>query len=111
MFLQVCGAAREVTGSNYVVEVGQTRFLVDCGMHQGGEKEEALNFAPFAFDPEEIAFVLLTHAHIDHSGRLPRLVREGYSGPIYATAPTCDLAEIMLLDSAYIQEMEAEWYA
>jgi metallo-beta-lactamase family protein len=109
MFLQVCGAAREVTGSNYVVEVGQTRFLVDCGMHQGGEKEEALNFAPFAFDPREIAFVLLTHAHIDHSGRLPRLVREGFSGPIYATPPTCDLAEIMLLDSAYIQEMEAEW--
>jgi len=109
MFLQVCGAAREVTGSNYVVEVGQTRFLVDCGMHQGGDKEEALNFAPFPFDPGEIAFVLLTHAHIDHSGRLPRLVRAGYSGPIYATSPTCDLAEIMLLDSAYIQETEAEW--
>jgi metallo-beta-lactamase family protein len=109
MFLQVCGAAREVTGSNYVVEVGQTRFLVDCGMHQGGDKEEALNFAPFPYDPAEIAFVLLTHAHIDHSGRLPRLVRAGYSGPIYATSPTCDLAEIMLLDSAYIQEMEAEW--
>jgi metallo-beta-lactamase family protein len=109
MFLQVCGAAREVTGSNYVVEVGQTRFLVDCGMHQGGDKEEALNFAPFPYDPAEIGFVLLTHAHIDHSGRLPRLVREGYSGPIYATSPTCDLAEIMLLDSAYIQEMEAEW--
>jgi metallo-beta-lactamase family protein len=109
MFLQVCGAAREVTGSNYIVEVGQTRFLVDCGMHQGGDKEEALNFAPFCFDPREIAFVLLTHAHIDHSGRLPRLVREGFSGPIYATSPTCDLAEIMLLDSAYIQEMEAEW--
>ena len=109
MFLQVCGAAREVTGSNYVVEVGKTRFLVDCGMHQGGEKEEALNFAPFSYDPREIAFVLLTHAHIDHSGRLPRLVRAGFSGPIYATSPTCDLAEIMLLDSAYIQEMEAEW--
>jgi metallo-beta-lactamase family protein len=109
MFLQVCGAAREVTGSNYVVEVGQTRFLVDCGMHQGGDKEEALNFVPFSYDPKEIAFVLLTHAHIDHSGRLPRLVRAGFSGPIYATAATCDLAEIMLLDSAYIQEMEAEW--
>ena len=109
MFLQVCGAAREVTGSNYVVEVGRTRFLVDCGMHQGGDREEALNFAPFPFDPHEIAFVLLTHAHIDHSGRLPRLVKAGYTGPIYATSPTCDLAEIMLLDSAYIQEMEAEW--
>jgi metallo-beta-lactamase family protein len=109
MFLQVCGAAREVTGSNYVVEVGKTRFLVDCGMHQGGDKEEALNFVPFSYDPDEIAFVLLTHAHIDHSGLLPRLVRSGFSGPIYATSPTCDLAEIMLLDSAYIQETEAEW--
>lgn len=109
MFLQVCGAAREVTGSNYVVEVGGSRFLVDCGMHQGGDKEEALNFAPFCFDPSEIDFVLLTHAHIDHSGRLPRLVKSGFTGPIYATSPTCDLAEIMLLDSAYIQEMEAEW--
>jgi metallo-beta-lactamase family protein len=109
MFLQVCGAAREVTGSNYVVEVGGTRFLVDCGMHQGGDREEALNFEPFPFEPDEISFVLLTHAHIDHSGRLPRLVKAGYSGPIYATSPTCDLAEIMLLDSAYIQEMEAEW--
>jgi len=109
MFLQVCGAAREVTGSCYVVEVGVTRFLVDCGMHQGGEKEEALNFAPFAFDPLELDFVLLTHAHIDHSGRVPRLVKEGYSAPVYATPPTCDLVEIMLLDSAYIQEMDAEW--
>ncbi len=75
MFIQVCGAAREVTGSCYVVEVGDTRFLVDCGMHQGGDKEEALNFEPFPFDPREIDFVLLTHAHIDHSGRLPRLVQ------------------------------------
>jgi len=109
MFLQVCGAAREVTGSNYLVQVGDCRFLVDCGMHQGGQREEALNFAPFPYDPREIDFVVLTHAHIDHSGRLPRLVKAGFSGPIYATPATCDLAEIMLLDSAYIQEMEAEW--
>lgn len=109
MLIQVCGAAREVTGSNYLVEVGKTRFLVDCGMHQGGQREEALNFTPFPYDPQDIAFVLLTHAHIDHSGRLPRLVKAGFSGPIYATPATRDLAEIMLLDSAYIQEMEAEW--
>ena len=109
MFLEVCGAAREVTGSCYVVQVGPIRFLVDCGMHQGGDKEEALNFAPFAFDPVELDFMLLTHAHIDHSGLIPRLVSEGFKGPIYATSPTCDLAEIMLLDSAYIQESEAEW--
>jgi metallo-beta-lactamase family protein len=78
-------------------------------MHQGGHKEEALNFAPFAFDPAEMSFMLLTHAHIDHSGLIPRLVAEGFTGPIYATGPTCDLAEIMLSDSAYIQETEAEW--
>ncbi len=109
MFLQVTGAAREVTGSCYVVEVGETRFLVDCGMHQGGDREEALNFDPFPFDPLELDFMLLTHAHIDHSGRIPRLVKKGFAKPIYATPPTTDLAEIMLLDSAYIQENEAEW--
>lgn len=109
MFLEVCGAAREVTGSCYLVQVGNTRFVVDCGLHQGGDKEEAINFAPFPFEPGELDFALLTHAHIDHSGLLPRLVAQGFRGPIYATAPTCDLAEIMLLDSAYIQESEAEW--
>ncbi len=109
MFIQVCGAAREVTGSCYVVEVGETRFLVDCGMHQGGDKEFAQNFEPFPFDPQSLDFVLVTHAHIDHSGRLPRLVKQGFKNPIYSTPATCDLAEIMLLDSAYIQEMEAEW--
>jgi metallo-beta-lactamase family protein len=109
MFIQVCGAAREVTGSCYVVGVGDTRFLVDCGMHQGGDKEFELNFEPFPFDPRSIDFVVLTHAHIDHSGRLPRLVKAGYDNPIYATPATCDLVEIMLLDSAYIQEMESEW--
>ena len=109
MDLQVCGAAREVTGACYRLRVGTASFLVDCGMHQGGDKEEALNSAPFPFDPRAIDFLLLTHAHIDHSGLIPRLVREGFSGPIYATSATCDLAEIMLLDSAHIQESEAEW--
>jgi metallo-beta-lactamase family protein len=109
MFIQVCGAAREVTGSCYVVEVGETRFLVDCGMHQGGDKEFAQNFEPFPFDPLSLDFVVVTHAHIDHSGRLPRLVKQGFKKPIYSTPATCDLVEIMLLDSAYIQEMEAEW--
>ncbi len=109
MFIQVCGAAREVTGSCYVVGVGDTRFLVDCGMHQGGDKEFELNFDPFPFDPRAIDFVVLTHAHIDHSGLLPRLVKAGFDNPIYATSATCDLVEIMLLDSAYIQEMESEW--
>ncbi len=109
MFMQVCGAAREVTGSCYLLEVGSSRFLVDCGMYQGGDETWAQNFDPFPFDPRELDFVVLTHAHIDHSGRLPRLVKQGYDGPIYATSATCDLLELMLLDSAYIQEMEAEW--
>ena len=109
MQLEFCGAAQEVTGSCYLLVVGGARFLVDCGMHQGDDRDEARNFEPFAFDPRAIAFVLLTHAHIDHSGLLPRLVASGFDGPIYATAATADLAEIMLLDSAHIQEMEAEW--
>jgi metallo-beta-lactamase family protein len=109
MFIQVVGAAREVTGSCYVVGVGDTRFLVDCGMHQGGDKEFMMNFDPFPFDPRAIDFVVVTHAHIDHTGLLPRLVKDGFKNSIYATPGTCDLAEIMLLDSAYIQEMESEW--
>jgi metallo-beta-lactamase family protein len=109
MFLQVLGAAREVTGSCYLLEVGQTRFLVDCGLHQGGDEEEALNFSRFPFEPSGVDFMLLTHAHIDHSGLVPRLVRKGFRGPIYTTEATRDLAEIMLLDSAYIQESEADW--
>lgn len=111
MQLQVCGAAREVTGSCYLVETGSAVFLVDCGMHQGGAKEDAQNRARFPFDPAEIDFVLLTHAHIDHSGLLPRLAKLGFGGSIYATPATVDLAEIMLLDSAHIQESEAEWRA
>jgi metallo-beta-lactamase family protein len=109
MFLKVIGAAREVTGSCYLLEVGKSRFLVDCGMHQGGRKEDAMNFASFPFDPGELDFMLLTHAHIDHSGRIPRLAKMGFAKPIYSTPATKDLAEIMLLDSAYIQESEAEW--
>jgi metallo-beta-lactamase family protein len=109
MHLQICGAAREVTGSCYLVEAGRSQFLVDCGLHQGGARDEAVNFQPFPFDPREIDFLLLTHAHIDHSGLIPRLAKEGFDGPIYATPPTSDLAQIMLLDSAHIQEMEAEW--
>ena len=80
------------------------QFLVDCGMFQGGREADAKNQARFAFDPRKLDFVLLTHAHIDHSGLLPRLVAAGYSGPIYATAATCDLLKVMLLDSAHIQE-------
>jgi metallo-beta-lactamase family protein len=102
------GAAAEVTGSCFEVDTGGLRFLVDCGMFQGSGAE-AKNRGGFAFEPRDIAFVLLTHAHIDHSGLIPRLVAQGFRGAVYATAATCDLAGVMLPDSGYLQEKEAEW--
>src|SRR5690606_23252808 len=106
--LTFCGAAGEVTGSCFLVDTGAVRFLVDCGMFQGGRNAERRNRQAFEFDAAGIAFVLLSHAHIDHSGLLPRLAAQGFRGPIYATAATADLLEVMLPDSGYIQEREAE---
>lgn len=108
MKITFLGATKEVTGSNYLVEAAGKKFLVDCGLHQGSVKEELLNEKPFAFDVKSIDFMLLTHAHIDHSGRIPKLYKEGYNNPIYATKATCDLCEIMLPDSGHIQETETE---
>ena len=107
MRLTVLGAAREVTGSCYLVETGAVRFLVDCGMFQGGVHAAIRNRQPFAFDPGSLDFVLLTHAHIDHSGLLPRLTKEGFTGPILTAVATDDLLDVMLRDSAHIQEMDA----
>lgn len=101
------GAAREVTGSCYLVETESARFLVDCGMFQGGREAPARNRRPFGFEPRGLDFVLLTHAHIDHSGLLPRLTREGFNGPVYTTTATVELLDIMLPDSAHIQETDA----
>lgn len=102
------GAAQEVTGSCTMIETDQVRFLVDCGMFQGGRDADGRNRAPFTFDPRTIDFVLLTHAHIDHSGLLPKLWREGFRGPIYTTSATAQLMDIMLRDSAHIQESDAQ---
>ncbi|MCK9540237.1 MBL fold metallo-hydrolase RNA specificity domain-containing protein [Dokdonella sp.] len=108
MNLTFLGAAREVTGSCILVETANARFLVDCGMIQGGREASARNRKPFAFDPRSIDFVLLTHAHIDHSGLLPKLTRAGFRGPIHTTAATAELLGVMLPDSAHIQERDAE---
>lgn len=111
MRLSFFGAAGEVTGSCFLVETGQTRFLVDCGMFQGGPEARAKNLGALKFgsDVRNIDFVLLTHAHIDHSGLLPRLAVLGYRGPIYATPASIDLLGVLLPDSAHIQEKETEW--
>lgn len=109
MKISFLGAARTVTGSNFLVEAAGKKFLVDCGMYQGKAAEEKENSDPFLYNVDEIDFMLLTHAHIDHSGRIPKLYNEGYRGPIYATKATCDLCEIMLPDSGHIQEVEIQW--
>jgi len=106
MKLTFLGAAGEVTGSCHLVEAGGARFLLDCGMFQGGRDADRRN-AGFEFDPRSIDFVLLSHAHIDHSGLLPRLVARGFRGAIYATPATAELLAVMLPDSAYLQEKEA----
>jgi len=106
--LTFLGAAGEVTGSSYLVETAGARFLVDCGMFQGQDGDEK-NGAALAFDVRAIGHVVLTHAHIDHSGLLPLLVRRGFRGPILATPATCDLLGVMLPDSAHIQETNAAW--
>ncbi|MEX0960764.1 MAG: MBL fold metallo-hydrolase [Burkholderiales bacterium] len=108
MRLTFYGAAQEVTGSCFLVETGNTRFLVDCGLFQGGREADAKNRNALDFEVERIDFVLLTHAHLDHSGLLPRLVAFGYSGPIYTIAGTGDLLEVMLADAAFIQERESD---
>ena len=108
MRLTFLGAAGEVTGSCYLIDTGKVKFLVECGMFQGGRAADAKN-RRFAFAPREIAFVLLTHAHVDHSGLIPRLVAKGFRGAVYATPPTCDLLGVMLPDSGYLQEKEAKW--
>ena len=109
MKIKFCGASTGVTGSCHLITTDKHKLLLDCGQFQGGKSIEKLNIEPFPFDPEEIEWVVLSHAHIDHCGRLPLLVKRGFRGQIYCTDATADLLEVMLRDSAYIHEKDAEW--
>lgn len=107
--LQSFGGAGTVTGSRHLVATDSAKLLIDCGMFQGAKVLREKNWAPFPVDPKSIGAVVLTHAHLDHSGYLPKFVREGFRGPIYCTAATADLCDILLKDSAHIAEKDAEY--
>lgn len=109
MKITFCGASKTVTGSNYLIEAEDKKLLLDCGMFQGSAREEQMNFESFIYNPKDIDYLILSHAHIDHSGRIPKLVSEGFNGKIYTTHATYDLCEIMLMDSANIGMQDAEW--
>jgi len=113
MDLHFLGGATTVTGSQFLLETGRARILIDCGMFQGSPNESVRNRVPFAFEPSQLDAVVLTHAHLDHCGLLPVLVREGFSGPIHCTAGTAELARLVLLDSGKLHEQfakrEARW--
>lgn len=102
--IQFCGGAGSVTGANYVIDNGRLKFVVDCGLIQGGKEADELNYLPFAYDPKSIDFMIATHTHIDHIGRIPKLVKEGFRGEIYSTYPTQEFSEISLSDTVSIME-------
>ncbi len=109
MKVKFCGGVQSVTGSCHLLTIGDKKLLLDCGQFQGSKSAERLNYEDFGFDPAEIDFLILSHAHIDHCGRIPLLVKKGFKGQIFCTDATYDLVEIMLRDGGHIQEQEAEW--
>ena len=109
MEIQSCGAAQEVTGSCHLIKVGKQTVLLDCGLIQGRRKDENRNRDPFPFDPAKLDAVVLSHAHIDHSGRLPLLIKSGFNGPIYTHKASADLCDTLLKDSAYLNYKNTQW--
>lgn len=110
MNIKFLGAAMSVTGSCHLITTDKYKFLLDCGQFQGGKIIEKLNYEKFPFDPDELDFMILSHAHVDHCGRIPLLTNQGFRGNIYCTDATADLVDIMLKDSGYIHEKEAQWH-
>ncbi|MDR0330986.1 MAG: MBL fold metallo-hydrolase [Chitinispirillales bacterium] len=109
MNIQFCGAAQTVTGSQLLITVNGKKILLECGLFQGRRQETYERNTTFLFKPEEVDALILSHAHIDHSGNIPNLVKQGFKGPIYATPATIELCKIMLRDSAFLQEKDLEW--
>lgn len=109
MKIQFCGATTGVTGSCHLIKTANHTVLLDCGQFQGGKAQDEMNYEAFPFDPSEVEYLIISHAHIDHCGRLPLLVKRGFKGTVYCTDATADLLEIMLKDSGHIHEQEAEW--
>lgn len=109
MKVQFCGATTGVTGSCHLITTENHSLLLDCGQFQGGKAQEEMNYEEFPFDPSEVEYMILSHAHIDHCGRIPLLVKRGFKGKIYCTDATADLLKVMLIDSGHIHEQEAEW--
>jgi metallo-beta-lactamase family protein len=108
MEIQCLGAAQEVTGSCFLISVRRHRILIDCGLFQGNSQDEKRNYKPFPFNPESLDAVILTHAHLDHSGRIPQLVKQGFRGQIFAHRATRDICRLMFKDSAYLNEKDVQ---
>jgi metallo-beta-lactamase family protein len=108
MKIKFMGAAKTVTGSFYVIDTDKARFAVDCGLFQGTRELKEKNYGDFAIDPKSIDFLILTHAHIDHSGLTPKLCKAGFTGPIYCNNATTELCQVLLPDAGHIQESEVE---